>query len=597
MAFIFCLFLYFKSSALKLIRFIRLTCRRRCPSTTRETRLQCEFATTRNLSIFHLASSKSLESFQSSASCCPREYSSLQMYKKQARTLDPTSIRKTVSEVRQRVASARVNRLRSLQNQLNDAHSHIGELINENRLLRTIHKRQDSALQRYEGTGAELPQLLNSHAEEVRMWQIRCRNLQSQNRELGNKLKQKDTMLLSLTDHNRHLSQLNIDKNLEERDKLSERVRNLEMQLAEKDDELKVLHRRLQLDAKSFKQQISNGNNKQKELMQKLDKANAEILRIGEIIRTESMISPSKMSLGTYLRSNKLNSTIAGKVNLKPKNSETSDRLTNGGSDSIKKDKCANRSPTISLNSSKVVARNSSQQSNDAFPLVKSYVNDKSNRLKPSSLSTKIKNSMMDFTDIKYPTTNAGKPFLKNSSSMDSSETVQSLTQYDDDGFDTSSTTQETNELNNHSDTVESIDDAVIGDHSFEKYQTYSDQRNVADVERNNDAMHEIEELRKNVQDEIVENESFLDRFCESLSNDVKIASKDLKPLKEVTVSKDVKTGAEKTRVPIRANIKGKESSATKKGRVGSGATKKNRLDPTKKIELLEQLKAIDGAE
>lgn len=84
--------------------------------------------------------------------------------------------------------------------------------MNENRLLRTIHKRQDSALQRYEGTGAELPQLLNSHAEEVRVWQIRCRNLQSQNRELGNKLKQKDTLLLSLTDHNRHLSQLNVDK-------------------------------------------------------------------------------------------------------------------------------------------------------------------------------------------------------------------------------------------------------------------------------------------------------------------------------------------------------------------------------------------------
>lgn len=86
------------------------------------------------------------------------------------------------------------------------------ELLNENRLLRNIHKRQDSALQRYEGTNAELPQLLNSHAEEVRVWQIRCRNLQSQNRELGNKLKQKDTLLLTLTDHNRHLSQLNVDK-------------------------------------------------------------------------------------------------------------------------------------------------------------------------------------------------------------------------------------------------------------------------------------------------------------------------------------------------------------------------------------------------
>lgn len=76
-------------------------------------------------------------------------------------------------------------------------------------------------------------------------------------------------------------------RNLEERDKLSERVRNLETIIAEKDEELKVLHRRLQLDAKAFKQQINSGMNKQKELMLKLDKANAEILRIGEIIRSE----------------------------------------------------------------------------------------------------------------------------------------------------------------------------------------------------------------------------------------------------------------------------------------------------------------------
>lgn len=64
-------------------------------------------------------------------------------------------------------------------------------------------------------------------------------------------------------------------------------MRHLETVVAEKDDELKVLHRRLQLDTKGFKQQINSGIIKQKELMLKLDKANAEILRIGEIIRTE----------------------------------------------------------------------------------------------------------------------------------------------------------------------------------------------------------------------------------------------------------------------------------------------------------------------
>lgn len=220
---------------------------------------------------------------------------------------------------------------------------------------------------------------------------------------------------------------------------------------------------------------------------------------------------------------------------------------------------------------------------------------DKSNRAKPLGLSTKIKNSMMDFTDIKYPSVNAGKPFLKNSASMDSSSTVQSSGQYDDDEFDTTSTTQTqgTNEMNNHSDTVDSIDElcTTIGDYNYEKYQSYSDQRNADTIEgklQNDDLVNDIEKLRKNVQDEIIEKESILDQFCESLSKDVKVASKDMK--------KDAKASIDKTRVPVRASIKSKETTA-KKGRVNSGSTKKKTLDPTKKTELLAQLKAIDGVE
>jgi len=42
------------------------------------------------------------------------------------------------------------------------------ELFTENRLLKTLQKRQDLALNKYEGTKAALPQLIRSHNEEVR---------------------------------------------------------------------------------------------------------------------------------------------------------------------------------------------------------------------------------------------------------------------------------------------------------------------------------------------------------------------------------------------------------------------------------------------
>lgn len=137
------------------------------------------------------------------------------------------------SEVRQRVISARMLRFKNLQNQLTDALQHISvsasskckrvyyfqmhfmnfqALSNENRLLKTLHKRQDTALAKYEGTNAELPQLLHSHAEELRMWSTKHRALSMRNRELNAQLKQKDEIILKLSERNKHLTQLNDDK-------------------------------------------------------------------------------------------------------------------------------------------------------------------------------------------------------------------------------------------------------------------------------------------------------------------------------------------------------------------------------------------------
>lgn len=176
---------------------------------------------------------KSLDSrYSSKSGHTTTDSCSLSMYKRKPKR--PTGLVGPVNEVRQRVLSARQHRIRSVQNQLGDAQNHIAvvqpivvvvlnldiidrlsspqELINENRLLSTMQKRQELALAKYESTNAELPQLLHSHAEEIRMWQARVRLLQSQNKDLVLKLKHKDSVLLSMADQNKHLHQLNSDK-------------------------------------------------------------------------------------------------------------------------------------------------------------------------------------------------------------------------------------------------------------------------------------------------------------------------------------------------------------------------------------------------
>lgn len=86
------------------------------------------------------------------------------------------------------------------------------ELINENRLLRTLQKRQGNALTKYENSASELPQLIKSHAEELRVWQTKCRNLSLQNREFNKKIQQKDKIINDLTDRLKHLTMLNAEK-------------------------------------------------------------------------------------------------------------------------------------------------------------------------------------------------------------------------------------------------------------------------------------------------------------------------------------------------------------------------------------------------
>lgn len=72
------------------------------------------------------------------------------------------------------------------------------ELATENKLLRALQKRQDSALKRYEGTNAELPRIINSHHEELRVLQIKYKKLKTLQKETCNLLKEKENELQHL---------------------------------------------------------------------------------------------------------------------------------------------------------------------------------------------------------------------------------------------------------------------------------------------------------------------------------------------------------------------------------------------------------------
>ncbi|XP_043491345.1 GATA zinc finger domain-containing protein 14-like [Polistes fuscatus] len=176
----------------------------------------------------------------------------------------------------QRVVSAKMLRIKQLQNQLADAHYHLNELANENRLLKALQKRQDSALKRYEGTTAELPKIINSHHEELRILQIKHKKLKALHKKNSDLLKEKENELHSLQTQNKHLLRLSKDRNLIEREKLQMEVSDLNNKIMQQQENIQMLQRKLALESKSLKHQlfveVSKHKQTQKSLQEALEK-------------------------------------------------------------------------------------------------------------------------------------------------------------------------------------------------------------------------------------------------------------------------------------------------------------------------------------
>ncbi|XP_058809274.1 paramyosin isoform X2 [Phymastichus coffea] len=184
------------------------------------------------------------------------------------------------SAISQRVSSAKMLRIKQLQNQLADAHFHLNELSNENKLLKAIQKRQDAALKRYEGTNAELPRIINTHHEDLRVLQSKYKKLKSQCSSLNDTLKERDNELHSLQAQNKKLLQLSKDRHLAERDKLQAQVFDLTHRLDEQSVTVQTLKRKLELETKYLKHQLHAEMVKHKETQKELEQAQTKLQQL-----------------------------------------------------------------------------------------------------------------------------------------------------------------------------------------------------------------------------------------------------------------------------------------------------------------------------
>jgi chromosome segregation ATPase len=100
--------------------------------------------------------------------------------------------------------------------------------MGENRLLKIMERRQENALSKYEGTHAQLPQVIKSYSADIRTLQTRLKTMKNAYRELEDRNRLISTELLDVQKQHKHLLDLTKNKQLGEREKLSNQLEEAE---------------------------------------------------------------------------------------------------------------------------------------------------------------------------------------------------------------------------------------------------------------------------------------------------------------------------------------------------------------------------------
>ncbi|RZF37703.1 hypothetical protein LSTR_LSTR003114 [Laodelphax striatellus] len=224
-----------------------------------------------------------------------------------------------VSSFTKRVMSAKLLRVKQLQNQLKEAENTINELLDENRVLRTLKKRQDNALKKYEGDQAQLPQLIRSHGEETRVLSIKLKQTKQQQKDLELKLRRRDEDFATLKEQHNHLVRLSQDKHLLSRDKLTKQVEKLQQTVDEQNERIQLLTRRVELEGKNHKHRFASEVAKHKRTQAELTMALETIENLKSLVEAkERYINSCAPKLSRIQTSTTENGEIRFRNVLKP---------------------------------------------------------------------------------------------------------------------------------------------------------------------------------------------------------------------------------------------------------------------------------------
>lgn len=114
-----------------------------------------------------------------------------------------------------------------------------------------MERRQENALSKYEGTHAQLPQVIKSYSEDIRSLQTRLKYMKNSNRDLENRNRLISTELFDVQKQHKHLLDLTKNKQLGEREKLSNQLEEAENIIKQQETKYQV-HKQYSMKQYSF---------------------------------------------------------------------------------------------------------------------------------------------------------------------------------------------------------------------------------------------------------------------------------------------------------------------------------------------------------
>lgn len=110
----------------------------------------------------------------------------------------------------------------------------------ENRILKVFERRLGDALSKYEGTHAQLPLTIKSYGTDLRVLQTRLRRMKTIYRELENNYRAQSSELATVQKQHKHLLDLTKNKQLGEREKLSNQLEQAENTIKQQEKKIQV---------------------------------------------------------------------------------------------------------------------------------------------------------------------------------------------------------------------------------------------------------------------------------------------------------------------------------------------------------------------